>query len=400
MEKNVCYISGFFPDSLYHNIIQNSKYNTQHAADKLQKAFLKGIHYYYKNIYVINTPFVGSFPKRYNKLFVPYATLADFKGKSIGFFNLSGVKYLIITNKIKRELINWIHNSKGEKIIIVYSLAGFLIDIIEFVKRNYAEIKIVQIVPDLLQFINQPHSVLLKKMLRYYINKSHMLWKSVDGFVLLNKYMVEHLPISIRPYTVIEGIYSLNEHACIETQKFSSKTILYSGSLARRYGIMNLIKAFILLDEPSYQLIICGSGDCEKEIAGLTRSHKNIIFKGSTTNSDIINFQQMAWLLVNPRTPEGIYTKYSFPSKTIEYMASGTPVLLYKLQGIPEEYYNYCFYIDNDYSVNMLSQTIKKILELKKPELIKKGNEARIFITESKNEIIQCKKMYDLIENL
>ena len=41
---------------------------------------------------------------------------------------------------------------------------------------------------------------------------------------------------------------------------------------------------------------------------------------------------------MNPRSADAEYTKYSFPSKTIEYLATGVPVVMNRLPGIPEEY--------------------------------------------------------------
>ena len=40
-------------------------------------------------------------------------------------------------------------------------------------------------------------------------------------------------------------------------------------------------------------------------------------------------------------------SKYFFPSKMMDYLASGTPTISTKLKGIPEEYFNYCFTIEN-----------------------------------------------------
>ena len=51
-------------------------------------------------------------------------------------------------------------------------------------------------------------------------------------------------------------------------------------------------------------------------------------------------------LVVNG-TDEGEYTKYSFPSKTMEYLLSGSKVVMYRLAGIGEEYYQYIRTIDN-----------------------------------------------------
>lgn len=62
---------------------------------------------------------------------------------------------------------------------------------------------------------------------------------------------------------------------------------------------------------------------------------RRIQYLGSIPHDEILQLQRTASLLVNPRTPEGIYTKYSFPSKTMEYLASGTPTLYMNCQEFP-----------------------------------------------------------------
>ena len=51
------------------------------------------------------------------------------------------------------------------------------------------------------------------------------------------------------------------------------------------------------------------------------------------------------------------YTKYSFPSKIMEYVSTGKPTICYKLDGIPDEYDNILIFpMDN--SIESLSQCI------------------------------------------
>ena len=68
-------------------------------------------------------------------------------------------------------------------------------------------------------------------------------------------------------------------------------------------------------------------------------------------------------LLVNLRDSRIEYTKLSFPSKMFDYMASGTPVLTTKLDGIPIEYYDYVFSIDS-YSSSSIADKIREILKM------------------------------------
>ena len=66
-----------------------------------------------------------------------------------------------------------------------------------------------------------------------------------------------------------------------------------------------------------------------------------------------------ATALINPRKPNSKITRFSFPSKNMEYLSSGTPMIGYKLDGIPSEYYDY-FYTIDDSSEKSLRNTIVK----------------------------------------
>ena len=73
--------------------------------------------------------------------------------------------------------------------------------------------------------------------------------------------------------------------------------------------------------------------------------------------------QHKATILVNPRTSEGEFTKYSFPSKTMEYLLAGRCVVVNRLPGIPEEYYQYVYTPQNE-SVEALAECLTNVLDI------------------------------------
>lgn len=154
---------------------------------------------------------------------------------------------------------------------------------------------------------------------------------------------------------------------------------------------------FNLLKNENYSLIICGRGDSEEYVKNMATKDRRIQYLGSIPHDEILQLQRTASLLVNPRTPEGIYTKYSFPSKTMEYLASGTPTLLYELPGIPKEYYHYCYSL-NDQSITALAEKVDEVLSLSIEERTKLGEKAQQFILDTKNATIQCTKILELIK--
>ena len=58
-----------------------------------------------------------------------------------------------------------------------------------------------------------------------------------------------------------------------------------------------------------------------------------------------------ASVLVNPRPNDSEYTKYSFPSKNIEYLMSGKAVVAYMLDGMPERYSEFIYKINSKDSI-------------------------------------------------
>ena len=120
---------------------------------------------------------------------------------------------------------------------------------------------------------------------------------------------------------------------------------------------------------------------------------------GVAPNDVVVEEELRATLLVNPRPTNEDYTKYSFPSKNMEYMASGTPVLTTKLPGMPEEYYPYVYLLEEE-SAEGMAKALKEILSKPAEELAQKGAAAKKFVMEKKNNISQAKKLLDMLNNI
>ena len=163
--------------------------------------------------------------------------------------------------------------------------------------------------------------------------------------------------------------------------------------------MLNLVSAFMRIRNNDVKLYICGEGDAKEEILELSKLDERIVYKGLVAREEALALQRNAILLVNPRTAEGDYTKYSFPSKIMEYLASGVPTLMYHLPGIPSEYYEYCYTIDKD-GIDYLASAIENILNLSEEQRNLKGQSARHFILTKKNPKVQAQKIIDLVECL
>jgi glycosyltransferase involved in cell wall biosynthesis len=107
--------------------------------------------------------------------------------------------------------------------------------------------------------------------------------------------------------------------------------------------------------------------------------------------------EDRAKLLINPRPVNGkLDTRYNFPSKLMEYMQSGRPVITTRLLGIPEEYDGYMYFFEDD-TKQKLAQGIRQVLSEDEARLSAFGSRARKYVNENKNSRVIAKKIFRLM---
>lgn len=218
-------------------------------------------------------------------------------------------------------------------------------------------------------------------------------------YVLLTQAMNERLNKGGKPYVILEGHadITMREKKPSLSRKAKERICFYAGGVSKQYGLGNLVNGFRQADLPNARLHIYGPGDYVKELQQITASDDRIFYGGMLMNSEIVEKEREATLLVNPRPTVEEFVKYSFPSKTMEYMASGTPVLTTRLPGMPEEYYSHVYFIDDE-SADGIAHALTQVLAHSDEELFDKGCAARAFVLDSRNNVIQAAKILDMLK--
>lgn len=395
----VIFLTGLFPPQFRNEIEAKSIGVIQYAADALQWSIVHGLDYHTDNLKIINLPYVGSYPLRYKDFKLNSFTFSHKSGAcdiNVSFLNLPLIKLYSRYYNAKKTLQSLLY--EGNEVVMIYAIHTPFIKAAVDLKNRNPSLKICLVVPDLPEFMSDNESFfykVLKNTERKILNK---LLDKIDSFVILTDYMHESLNIGKRPWVRIEGIFSsVSDNFYVEKEQF--KTILYSGTLARRYGIINLLDAFTLIKHKDYRLWICGDGDAKEELIERVKLDHRIIFFGQIPREQVLLLQKRATVLVNPRTSEGEYTKYSFPSKTMEYLASGTPCIMNKLKGIPKDYFDFLFFPENE-SFLELSNKIIEVCNKEKSELKKIGEKATRFILVNKSPEKQCEKIFNMLKKM
>ena len=360
------------------------------APNIFQWSLIKGIEQNLThNIRIINSLPVGTWPNHYRHVFLKNEKWENGNGLSfeIGGINIPFLKqytrYILTKRVLKREVNN------DTKIIIYSTYLPFL----KAVKKIASKAEITLIVTDLPEYYDLSSTSRVSAFMRNIQNR--MLYKSmdrVDKFILLTEYMKEKLPISNRPSLILEGVYN-GEFSDICTT--SKKIIFYAGTLRYVYGIKNLIEAFKGIEDVEVELWICGSGEAEEELKELAKVNSRVHFFGFCNQEQVARLRSQATVLVNPRQNEGEYTKYSFPSKTMEYMASGKPVVMYKLDGIPNEYDEYLFYVNGCTSNDLKIQLEQVLSQIDFAN--EKAKRAQEFIRNNKTAKIQGDRVFKFL---
>lgn len=222
-----------------------------------------------------------------------------------------------------------------------------------------------------------------------------------NGFVFLTEQMNDKVNPDKKPYIVLEGHSdsSLVEVPQNERYEYKSgkKIVIYAGSIQKLYGIQNLVEGFIKSDLKDAELHIYGDGDFREELTEICKHNSAVKYMGIKPNAEIVYEEQRAALLVNPRPTAPEYTKYSFPSKNMEYIVSGTPVMTTALPGMPKEYYPFVYLIENE-TADGIADALNAFFAEDKKVRYGKGSAAREFALKNKSDTVQAKKIIDFIE--
>lgn len=255
-------------------------------------------------------------------------------------------------------------------------------------KYNFKIITICSEVPTLRRYGNSIPAKVKKHILTYYNEQ-------FDGYIFFSEEMRNVVNYKGKSNIVLEGIAPDNFQKPVAGKK---NVLMYAGGLAADNNVAFLLEC--CLDIPSVDEVwVCGDGPEREKILALAENDPRIKYFGRMENAEVLKLESQAKILVNFRSPDAELTKYSFPSKILEYIASGSLVLSTPLIGIPQEYFNYIEKADIS-DKNAAIATVERLLAMPDEEYIKKVSETQNFIASEKNYKKQCERIAELLENL
>jgi glycosyltransferase involved in cell wall biosynthesis len=402
---NILYVSRLCSEDKFNELLFNNLVKSQQQEQKFHSLLVKGLYSANANITSISVlPTIPSKGKSF--LWETHEEKDDHVTyRYLYVNNILIIKHIIMFVWSLMASISWFKTRRNESNVIVCDVLNLSTTMGALLTSKILGVKIVAIITDMPNYMVN-HSDNKKIQIDNFIYSIYKiicnhLMKKYDGYVILTEQMNELVNPNKKPYLVIEGMVDSNMvHRANEvSEKNHNKIVIYAGTLHEKYGVKKLLEAFMLLPLSNVGLWLYGSGDSVNDITEAEKSDNRVKYWGVVPNSTVVEAEIVATLLVNPRPSKEEFTKYSYPSKNMEYMVSGTPLLTTPLPGMPSEYNDHV-YIIKDESVEGISKTLFQLLGRTKDELHEKGRIAKDFVLNYKNNITQARKILDLIDTM
>ena len=402
MSLDVLFLGRLFPREKEQEIKGKMKTGLQDAANALQWNIIDGFEENdFGTMKIVNYLPVDAYPNGYADMFIEGFSFSHTDKYNEGDVNVRccnifGIKRFINIFCFKKHIKKWAkEKTDKQKVLFSYTANSMFLTLAKLAKSINPDIKVACLIADIPEYSTVSVLTGAKKLYHNYeVKKTASLYGVVDKFVLLTEHMADRLGLKA-PFMVMEGIATTTDvEACEDTDY--GRYILYTGLLNKRFGLCNLVDAFTELDDENVKLILCGSGDAEDYIAQKQKEDERIITLGRVDRVKALQLQKGATILVNPRQNNEDFTKFSFPSKNLEYLSSGVPTVAYKLDGIPDEYDEYINYPADD-SANALRDELVRLIKMSDRERQAMGESAKQFVYKNKNKQAQAKRIIEFL---
>ncbi|MBC8767870.1 glycosyltransferase [Arenibacter sp. BSSL-BM3] len=398
----ILYVSALCSEKVLDNIYETSINKPEQAAQKFHRLLAKGFALQQQNCCIETLSTLPVVPANHKRKIwnLPSETINKLKFRYIPFINLPYIKNSGIFCYTFIKVFLWTLSIRKKNKVVICDVLNLTVSLASFWAARLTGATCVAIVTDLPGLMVTTGGKKDNTTRSLYHTMVSTMMQGFDRYILLTEQMNEIVNPKNKPYIIMEGLVDLEMEASsniLDKKNTNKKVLIYAGGLYAKYGIKDLIEAFMLLENVDVELHLYGSGEMVTEMDAYMRKDQRIHFKGMVPNKIVVKDQLAATLLINPRPTNEEFTKFSFPSKNMEYMVSGTPMITTKLPGMPKEYYPYVYLFEEE-NVEGMKNTLQKILSKSKEDLHQFGLEAKKFVLTNKNNQIQAQRILQFLK--
>ena len=193
----------------------------------------------------------------------------------------------------------------------------------------------------------------------------------LDGYLSLTSGLVEIYNDNAPSY-VFEGLV-MEENEGKKDPIFNY--FYFGGSLYERYGVKNLVDAFHNSNIKA-KLVIAGSGPLDSYIEQLANDDYRILYLSQLSKEKNIAYMRNSIANINPRPLDPKMDNESVPSKLLEYLSIGTPVISTKFPRLFSTFKDDVHWIEGN-TVDAMKIALESYNIANQEEYLKKAATAR-----------------------
>ncbi len=175
--------------------------------------------------------------------------------------------------------------------------------------------------------------------------------------------------------------------------------LVAAGSVDELNGVEEILEALSHIDRKNIEVIIAGAGPLVDHVVRASYKDSRIKYVGFLSFKEVLKLYQTADILLNIRITRRVNTDFFFPSKLMEYLASGTPVISTCTGHVESEFGSIC-YLLKDETPHGLARLIEQVLDIPRTDRQKVGRDARRFMLDQKTWPRQGQRVAEYIRKV
>ena len=171
-------------------------------------------------------------------------------------------------------------------------------------------------------------------------------------------------------------------------------TFVAVGSLDDANGFLVIADAMDHLDRKDVRLVIAGDGPLRREVEALASRDPRVKYVGYVSTESVCELYRCATAILSARLTIGVRTPYCFPSKVLEAIASGVPVITTAPGHLKEEYGAYMTIIEGE-TGEAVADAMTRALSEDRAHLRDRALAGRRYIVRRKNTSAVGRQLVD-----
>jgi glycosyltransferase involved in cell wall biosynthesis len=329
-KPQLLFVGQLFPESMMSKIMEQEilPVQTQRFGKALVEALEAGFD---ENVEVLSTAPLVDFPHSRIILAPKAKWIIDHKipATMMSYLNIAGLKHL--TRWIGTFIfVSWwiIRKRTSRRVILLHGVQSCKLWGLLFA-QIFGHCTTISYLTDDLGLSLSWEKSLMRKMRDLDVQLMVSGLQKISGVIAMTPGLAEKLapglPLLIMPTIRQSTGRAMEIKSRCDGGRFFN--IGYTGKLCQSYGLELLLDAFVQADRSNWRLLISGWGEMEEQVRDFARKNPRVEYFGLLSSEDLAGLRQRADVLVNPKLTSTSTSDLAFPSKIVEYLGTGKPVI-------------------------------------------------------------------------